>query len=270
MFDTPPPVPHQRVRGLARVTMGPHGVVALRQQGSAKAMLPRVHGAEPEVVLLNTAGGLTGGDRLDIAVTLDPGTRAIVTTQTAERAYRSVTGAARVDVRFQVGQGARLCWLPQETLLYDRSALTRRTEVALDQGASVLMCEMIVLGRAAHGEVLADVALDDLRRVTRRGRPVWVEPLRIDAGTLSAAPSCAIFRGARALATVALVAQGAEDAVDAVRALLPEGAAASGWDGRCLVRVLAPGARELRRAVAAVIDVWKGGALPRVWAMGGT
>jgi urease accessory protein len=272
MFDAPPTFPHQRVRGSVRVVLSSRGLRVLRQQGSAKAMLPRVHGPDPEVVILNTAGGLTGGDRLDLDVTLESATRATVTTQTAERAYRSVTGAAGVAVRFHVGQGGHLVWLPQETILYDGAALSRRTDIALDRGATALFCEMIVLGRAAHGETLADIALDDLRRVTRDGRPVLVEPLRIDAGTLARGTSAAIFHGARGIATVALVAPGAEAAVDAVRAALPDGAraAVSGWDGKCVVRVLAPGAQDLRRAVAAVAMVLKRGPLPRVWAMGGT
>lgn len=55
----------ERVRGAAEVTLS-HRADAVRldklgQQGSAKAFLPRVHGPVPEVVFLNTAGGLTGG-----------------------------------------------------------------------------------------------------------------------------------------------------------------------------------------------------------------
>jgi urease accessory protein len=79
-----------------------------------------------------------------------------------------------------------------------------------------------------------------------------------------------MLSGARAMATVALVAPGAEEALGPVRQVLGPGAAASGWNGKCVVRVLAPGARELRRAVAAVLAVLRPGGLPRVWAMGGT
>jgi urease accessory protein len=67
-------VRHQRVAGRAAVSFGPGArLKRLAQAGSAKAMMPRMHGRAPEVVFLNTAGGLTGGDRLDYAVELRAG-----------------------------------------------------------------------------------------------------------------------------------------------------------------------------------------------------
>ncbi|MCU0912614.1 MAG: urease accessory protein UreD, partial [Rhodobacteraceae bacterium] len=84
----------QRARGTACVVLGPGGLERLAQAGSAKAMLPRVHGSAPEVVFLNTAGGLTGGDRMAFGLALGAGAGAVGTTQTAERVYRSCGGAA--------------------------------------------------------------------------------------------------------------------------------------------------------------------------------
>jgi urease accessory protein len=265
------PLPQmQRVHGAARVVLGPAGLERLAQAGSAKAFLPRVHAAAPEVVFLSTAGGLTGGDRLGFALSVAAGCRAVGTTQAAERAYRAAGGTARIEVALEAGVGAELAWLPQETILYDGAALDRRTMARLDRGARLLVCEMVVLGRAAMGETLARVALADRREVWREGRPALIEPLAFGDGALARSGGPAMLGGARAFATVALVAPGAEDAARALREVLPEGAAASGWDGKCVARILAPGARELRRAVAAAVSVLGRAPLPRVWAMGGT
>jgi len=186
----------------------------LHQSGSAKAFLPKVHGPVPEVVFLNTSGGLTGGDRLMFSLALGDGAQAVATTQTAERAYASSGGRAVMDVVLSLGAGARLDWLPQETILFDRSTLAR---------------------------------------------------LRITAATLAAGP--AALNGARALATVALVAPCAEDALAAVRTCLPGGieAAASGWDGKLVVRLIGPDLLPVRRGVARVLNALRGIALPRVW-----
>ncbi len=275
MFDalTPPPAAPpalQRARGLARVGLGAGGVLALRQQGAAKAFLPRVHDAAPEVVFLNTAGGLTGGDRLAYALALGAGARATATTQAAERAYRSAGGRAEMTVTLDLAEGAALAWLPQETILFDGAALSRRTVARLAGRARLVFCEMTVLGRAAMGERVARLDFADRREVWRDGRPALVEAVRMTDALLAASAGPALLAGARACATVALVAPGAEAAADAVRAVLPDGAAASGWNGKCVVRVLAPGARELRRTVAAALGVLWGAPLPRVWAMGGT
>lgn len=100
----------------------------LRQQGSAKAILPHV-GGHPEVVFLNTAGGLTAGDRLSYATEVPAGMRLTATTQTAERAYRAEGGEAEVRVTHRVE--GWLDWLPQETILFDCAALHRVTEIDL-------------------------------------------------------------------------------------------------------------------------------------------
>jgi urease accessory protein len=259
----------QRAVGRAAVVLDWRGgavrLSGLHQSGSAKAFLPRVHGPVPEVVFLNTSGGLTGGDRLSFAVTLGDGARAVATTQTAERAYASSAGRAVMEVALRLGAGAALDWLPQETILFDRSTLARRTQADLGPGARLLLAETVVLGRAAMGETVGVLEFSDWREVRQDGRPLLVEPLRITARTLAAGP--AALNGARAVATVALVGPGAEDALDAVRACLPEGveAAASAWDGKLVVRVLGADLLPVKRAVAGVLGVLRGVPLPRVW-----
>ncbi len=169
-----------RAQGRIRAEFGLAGGVTRRrrlfQSGSAKAMLPPAPGCE--MVLLNTSGGLTGGDRMEIDVEQEPGTTLLVTTQTAERAYRSTSGQARVSARFQVGAGGHLDLLPQETILFDRAALHREQDIALEGDATCLWAETLILGRAAMGEVLTRLGLRDRRRITRDGRPIFVENLR--------------------------------------------------------------------------------------------
>ncbi|MEM9342836.1 MAG: urease accessory protein UreD [Pseudomonadota bacterium] len=254
------------MRGRAAVAVGPAGLERLAQAGSAKAFLPRVHGTHPEVVFLNTAGGLTGGDRLALALDVGDGARVTGTTQTAERAYRSASGVAEVDVRLRVGAGARLDWVPQETILFDGSALHRETEVRLEGDAEVLMVESVVLGRRAMGETVSRLDFVDRRRVLRDGAPLWVEPLALADGAL-ARRGPAGLAGAQALAVIAFVARGAEDALAPVRRLLNvDGveAGASAWDGKLVVRAMAGDPAPLRRLVTCVVRQLSGG-VPRVW-----
>lgn len=262
---------HQRSQGAARVGLvaGSRGAVlsGLHQSGSAKAIV-LANGPEPgpEIVFLNTSGGLTGGDRLSYALDLGPGCRASATTQTAERAYRASEGTARVDVCHSVGAGGHLDWLPQETILFDGSALARRTTIDLAPGAGCLFLESVVLGRAAMGETLRRVVFDDHRAILRAGQPVLIEPLRLCCAALDAGP--AVLGGARAIASLALVTQGAEDAVDATRAVLGEAGVqggASGFDGKLVVRLMATDGWPLRRQIARLLSVLRPGPLPRVW-----
>ena len=261
----------QRARGRAAVSLvladGRARLKDLHQSGSAKVFLPRMHDAAPEVVFLNTAGGLTGGDRMEFALRLGPGVRATATTQTAERVYASARGRAGVTVAIEAGAGASVDWLPQETILFDRAGLDRTTRIDLAGDAACLMAETLVLGRAAMREVVADLDVTDRREVYRDGEPVLLEPLRIAREALDRRGAAAVLGGARALATVALVAPGAEDAEARVRAALGDAteAAVSAWDGKCVVRALAGDGFPLRRLVARVIAAFRPGPLPRVW-----
>jgi urease accessory protein len=255
------PLIHQRAHGEAMVALGPHGLTHLRQQGSAKVILPRV-GAVPEVVFLNTSGGLTGGDRLSYETRLGDGVRAVVTTQTAERAYRHGAGVARVAVTHSVGAGGWLDWLPQETILFDDCAVERRTVVELGADAGCLLLEAVVLGRAAMGETVGKVRFSDWREVRQGGRLRLVEPLVLTDGALGS--GVAGLSGCRAFASIALVAQGAEDALGPVRDVLTDGAA-SAFDGKVMVRIMAADGWPLRQQIAAVLGVLRRTALPRVW-----
>lgn len=269
MLDSGQHVKMQRSMGEAHVSFAGARLGQLRQIGSAKAQLPRISGG-PEVVFLNTSGGLTSGDRLDYAVTLRDAARLTATTQTAERAYRANAGPAHVRVAHDLGAGCWLDWLPQETILFDRSDLDRETHIRLAPDAGCLLLESVVLGRAAMGEEVRALALRDHRRITRGGVPVFLEPMVLGTGTLTHPGQSALLGGARAFATLVLCAQGAEDALGPVRAALGDDiqGAASAYDGKLVIRLLAADGWPLRRQILRLLHVLRRGAPPpRVWQM---
>lgn len=267
----PHPVSPERSHGAARLSFRRSGawtrLAGLHQSGSAKAFVhPTAQG--PEVVFLNTSGGMTGGDRLSFGLKLEAGCRVTATTQTAERAYRSAEGAAQVAVDHEIGPGGHLDWLPQETILFDHSALKRATTIRLGKGASCLLMEAIVLGRAAMGETVRSLHLTDRRKVLRDGGPVLYEPLTLTDAALVAGTG--VLQGARAFASLALVGQGAEAALGAVRQVLDEpgvNAGASGFDGKLTVRLMAADGWPLRRQILRLLAVLREGQVPRVWQM---
>ncbi|MDQ1901683.1 urease accessory protein UreD [Paracoccus sp. WLY502] len=269
MFDATDPMPLlQRSTGAAQVVMGPRGLVDLAQSGSAKAMLPRVSEGPPQIVFLNTSGGLASGDRLSFAVILRPGARVLATTQTAERAYRAEGAPAQADLRLQVGQDCWLDWLPQETILFDGARLERRTVVDLAPGAGCVLLEMIVLGRLARGEQPRRLHLRDYRIVRRAGRIVHHDALALDDAALLRRNGPALLGDARALATLAVVAPHAPDLLARARAALDEpgvAGAASAPTGRLVIRCLARDDWPLRRQVVRLLAALRPDPLPRIW-----
>jgi urease accessory protein len=276
MVDLTPQIRMQRSRGETAVSLelrrGQTALADLHQSGSAKAMLPRVPGAVPEIVFLNTSGGLTGGDRISYAMTIGPGCRAVATSQTAERAYASLGPVATLGFGATVGAGGRLDWLPQELLLYEDAHLARQTTVDLATDATVLLVETVVLGRHAMGEAPRNARLTDRRLVRRDGRVIWAETLRLSPDWLEAAASPALLGPARAFSVIALIGPGAETAAPRVRAALTEPGcehAVSGWDGKCITRLIAHDGWPLRRQVARVLGTLRDAPLPRAWQMQG-
>jgi urease accessory protein len=263
----------QRSRGAAKVTLSRrNGRVALcdlAQAGSAKAMLPRSDAAWPDVVFLNTSGGLTGGDYLSYSVDAGEDVRVTATTQTAERAYATLGGTAEARVGLTVGARSRLDWLPQETIVYEGASLDRETSADLACGATLLLCEALMFGRAAMGEAVSHARLSDRRIVRRGGRVVWADAVQANGRFFADRDCPALLGSARAIAVVALLADGAEDAVTAVREVLGASRgvdwSASGWDGRCVVRLAAPAFWPLRQVLRRVLEQLGAVPLPRVW-----
>jgi urease accessory protein len=257
------------LRVVLRVRDGRTVLDGLRQAGCLKARFPRPECHDwSTVVTLNTSGGIAGGDALASSFELQPGARATIASQAAERFYRALPGSvpASVNTHIAIAAGGAAEWLPQETILFDRCALDRRLEVELAEDASFLGIETLVFGRAAMGETVQLAWLRDGIRIRRDGRLVMNDAIRMDGEVARLLQRTAIARGAGAAATIWFVAREVEARLDAVRAILPDEAAASAWNGMLVTRLLADNAAALRLATTAVLHVLRDGRpLPRVW-----
>ncbi len=241
----------------------------LRQSGAMRARFPRKPGGEPpEAVLLNTAGGLTGGDRIDVEVVLSAGAVATVTSAAAEKIYRARDGATEIRIGLELGPGARLAWLPQATIAFDRARLDRRSEADLATDASLLAVEMLIFGRAAMGEDVHCGLWHDAWRVRRDGRLVFADAFRANGPIASILDRSATLDGARALGLLLYVAPDAPARLEEARALLSGvqvAAGASTWNGLLAVRAVASDGRTLQNALEPLIACLSGRPLPRVW-----
>lgn len=261
----------QRTRGAAVVSAelrdgGPR-LGQLRQEGSLKVLLPRQAPGDPvEAVLLNTSGGLTGGDRLRMAAQAGPGARLVLSTQAAERVYRSSGGMAEVEAALAVGPGGRLDWLPQETILYDGAALDRRLSLDLAPGGRALLVEPVILGRRAMGERVRRATFRDRWNIRQDGRLLFADRLRIEGETWGALESAGTLGGAGAWASLLLLSPEASALVRPLRALLPASAGASlVREGVLFARILAEDGFRLRQALVPAVELLSGGPLPKVW-----
>ncbi len=263
-----PVLPSPRAEGallLAAKRRGPNTVIAdLRQAGSMKALFPKVRGDALQAVFLNTAGGLTGGDAMQITATAEPDAHIVISSQAAERAYRAQPGQiAEMSVTLDVGTGGRIDWLPQETILFDAAALKRCLRVHLATDATALLVEPIIFGRAAMGEVVHDLHFTDQWRICRNGALVYADAVRICGDADALLVRRAIAGGAGAMATVLLAAPNAAGFADLD---LPENCGASLIANDLLmVRLLAADGFALRHILVPLIETLSAAPIPRVW-----
>ena len=240
----------------------------VREEGALRVRFPNVSNRDAlEAVIVNTAGGMAGGDRFDLDIAVGSGAKLTITTAAAEKIYRSLGPDTEIRVKLGIGSGGTLGWLPQETILFDQIRLRRSIEADLAPDASLLLAEGVVFGRSAMGETLAHGHFFDRWRVRRAGALIFAESLRLDDAIAERLSQWAVAGGAAAVASV-LKVPGDDAAVAAVRAKEKDFAGevgVSAWNGLALARLVAPDGAALHRDLIAVLTAFGNMPLPRLW-----
>ncbi|MBR1151733.1 urease accessory protein UreD [Bradyrhizobium sp. JYMT SZCCT0428] len=239
----------------------------LHESGSLRVRFPSPEDQGLSGVFVNTAGGIAGGDRFDIDIAVGEGTRLTLTTAAAEKVYRAPGPAAQLNIALRVEAGAHLAWLPQETILFDRARISRRIDIDLADDASLLLCEIVVFGRAAMGEKMLHGEFIDRWRLRRGGRLVFAEAIRLDGDIGAKLAQPAIAKGGVAIGT-ALIVPGDEAVVERIREAADTfggEVGISAWNGFAMARFCAQDAARLRADMMTVLGRAAGVPLPRLW-----
>jgi urease accessory protein len=268
-----------KLMGRVRVSGGVRAVFAAAPAGTAIATLGERDGYRMrcprtttgcEGVIINTGGGLAGGDDVAFDITAGPAADVLVSTPSAERVYRALDPlTTRLDITLEACNHARLLWLPQETILFDGARLRRTLTADIAPDARFLAAEITVFGRKAHGEAMRTGLLSDTWRIRRDGILLFADNVRLEGEIASILARRAVCGGAHATAAVAYVAPDAGEQLDAVREVLATQSdcrlAASAWNGMLVMRGVSSRVEALRRAVATVATRLSGRPVSRVW-----
>jgi urease accessory protein len=262
-----------RTEGSLRLSLVRRGkrtsVDRLQESGAQRVRFPRPARDGPcEAVLINTAGGLTGGDKLAIETRLGDGASAVVTTAAAEKIYRARNGKVAISVSLGVRGSADLAWLPQPTIVFDRAGLERVTTVELGAEATFLSVEMLIFGRAAMGESVAQGSVRDIVRIWREQALLFADSFRLEGDIAAALARPAVLAGARASGLVLYAAPAAEARLEEARCLSAKAAGVMGvsaFNRMLVARAAAPDGRTLQADLAPLLEALHGRPLPRIW-----
>jgi urease accessory protein len=239
----------------------------LHESGSLRVRFPSPEQEGASAVLVNTAGGIAGGDCFDIDIAACEASRLTVTTAAAEKIYRAEGTTAELNITLRAASRAQLAWLPQETILFDRARILRRFEIDLAESASLLLCEVVVFGRTAMGERMSQGEFVDRWRLRRGGRLVFAENVRLDGDIGEKLARPAVAKGGVAIGT-ALIVPGDEALISRIRELSETfggEVAISSWNGFAIARFCAQDAARLRTDMMSVVRRACDSALPRLW-----
>lgn len=277
------PVPQEPREGQIRLALkrGHDGETVLRDLYHAqplRVLIPyRERGDIFQAAIACVSGGLVGGDKFRMELALDSGCRATIIGQAAEKVYRSLGDECLVETSLRAGRDAWLEYLPQETIVFDRARLRRRTSVALDDGARFLGGGILVFGRAAHGETLKSGFVHDAWEFRDgAGRLVWKDALHMDGDLAALLARRATFDGASAYGS--LIYAGADAAAHLAMLRDIESSetlrvGATSFRNLLIVRLIGRDPFALREAFA---NIWRnlraaaGGllaAMPRLWSI---
>jgi urease accessory protein len=269
----------QRAEGSGRIVLSYSDkgtrIVDVFQRAPIRIMFPRTAGgAVEEAVLINTAGGIAGGDRLETGVTALANSSIAVTSQAAEKVYRALNEPARITTRLRAYEVAKLAWLPQETIVFNRGRLCRETDIELSSTAELLALEWLVLGRTAHGEDMVGGHITDSWRVKKDDRLIWADSFRITDEIFAHLHRKALLSNCRAVGTLIYSGPDTDARLDFLRDVVRSlecQCAATSVGGLIIVRFAARTLYDLRVALQNFLEQFSrelGGGpfrVPKMW-----
>lgn len=258
-----------RAQGALRLsTIGDSEIQELFQQGATKVLFPR-HNNRLECIMINTSGGLTGGDEFSNIITCRDRSLLTLTTQGCERIYRSVDNtSAIVENNIILKGSSSICWLPQETIVFDQGRINRKLKVELSSEAEALIVEPIIFGRLAMGEINISGHFDDMVQIKLENKIIFFDRTYLSGNISNILKRPAVADGFLATALLIYKSVKAKSFLETVRDQLNTKSGVSLISDDFLVmRLLAPTGYELRKMLVPIINEITNKNLPKTWGL---
>jgi urease accessory protein len=263
-----------RARGIIDISSSVRNGKSVRNQvhesGALRVRFPHEDVPGLGAVVVNTGGGMTGGDDFSIRAKAGPGSVLTVTTSAAEKIYRSIGPPANVHVCLEATERSSLAWLPQEAIVFDGARIKRRYDISMACDSALLVCDINCVGRAAMGETVGNLKLQDQWRIRIGGQLCYADFTRIDGHATNILQRATIADGAASFATLIYAGPEAEAACVYLRALVAASsqvqAGAGLFNGICVARFVSSELSQLREFICRATQGIYGATMPRSWA----
>jgi urease accessory protein len=223
-----------------------------------------------EAVIVNTSGGILGGDVVNLQMVFNENAHVVITSQAAEKIYKSDRDRADMHIALKLHKKAYLAWLPQEMIFFNGASFNRRFDIDMHEDSQLTLIESNIYGRLAMGEILSQAYVRDRWRIRRNKKLIFAEDMFFEGDIVSQLNHPAIGAGARASALIIHIGAHLGQHVENVRHILthmiyPLECGVSTWGEVLVARLLAHDPSHLRQASQNILRYLRGHDMPRVW-----
>ena len=170
------------------------------QSGCCKILNPKNYNEFKELVLINTAGGITCNDNIDINANIN-NSKLSICTQAAEKIYAGIGDPARVEININLNNST-MYWLPKELILFDNSKLRRNININLSDNSNLIFCETTIFGRKAMSEKIKNISFSDQWKIYSNSSIKHFEAINIKGLTIDNFKNNYTFSNQSSLSTI--------------------------------------------------------------------
>ena len=259
----------EKSKGKLEVKIKNNELLKLFQQGSFKALIPNFHENLQQLMMINTAGGITSGDEFDSRIDLD-NSNICVSTQAAEKIYSGFGDPAKVDININISNKGNLFWLPKELILFNNCNLKRKFNINLSKDSNLFLCESIVFGRTSMNEKLKSGFFSDLWKIYYDKKLIHTEALNTSSFNGELLKSQSILNSNCAIATIILVGKNFFGIGHELSKIMTKDnyttTEYSTWDKKLIIRCISKDSYNLKFAINKILSYFfKDSQIPKIW-----
>ena len=259
----------QRAHGSLNVKINNNEINRFYQSGSAKIFCPKSFQKFKELVLVNTAGGITSGDNFVYNFDIVNKSKIFLTTQTAERAYKGFNEKAKIKISLTVDNTSNLFWIPQELILFNNCNFERNIEVNLSPNSNFILAETTIFGRIAMGEYLEKGYFNDNWRIKVNKNLIHAEALHLNGNIKKTLSNIASAKDGVAISNIFIYGKKLLSYENTLPEILKNSETVllshSIWNDKILVRMVAKDAYDLKLMQKNLILLLADNNIPKVW-----
>ncbi len=190
----------QRSNGKIDIELLDNDFFKFFQSGCCKILNPKNYNEFKELVLINTSGGITCNDNIEINAVIN-NSQLSVCTQAAEKIYAGIGDPARVEININLNNST-MYWLPKELILFDNSKLRRNININISDNSNLIFCETTIFGRKAMSEKIKNISFSDQWKIYSNSSIKHFESINIKGSTIDNFNNNYTFSNQSSLSTI--------------------------------------------------------------------